>query len=256
MTSYLLHRGITHQNLQVWQLIVLQGVGVGVGGGMLYMPVIKLLPEWFSERRGLAGGIIFSGTGVGGFVFPFILNTLLEKVGLRWTLRIWAIGTSMCSAIALLGMRNRLPVPKYSTTQRRPKFIPPSLKWLKVLISGRPRLTLLTLQVITNLMQGLSYFPVSLYITTFTVSLADKLTATVVLGLFNASATFGQIILGHLSDRFPYPLIMVVSAVGSALSAFLLWGFANASIYLYFFAIIFGCLVRIVAPMTCLVPLV
>lgn len=110
---------------------MLQGVGVGVGGGMLYMPVIKLLPEWFSERRGLAGGIIFSGTGVGGFVFPFILNTLLEKVGLRWTLRIWAIGTSMCSAIALLGMRNRLPVPKYSTTQRRPKFIPPSLKWLK-----------------------------------------------------------------------------------------------------------------------------
>ena len=51
---------------QVWQLILLQGVGVGMGGGLVYMPVIKLLPEWFSERRGLAGGIIFAGTGVGG----------------------------------------------------------------------------------------------------------------------------------------------------------------------------------------------
>ena len=51
---------------QVWQLILLQGVGVGIGGGILYMPVIKLFPEWFSERRGLAGGIIFAGTGVGG----------------------------------------------------------------------------------------------------------------------------------------------------------------------------------------------
>ena len=30
------------------------------------MPVMKLLPEWFSERRGLAGGIIYAGTGVGG----------------------------------------------------------------------------------------------------------------------------------------------------------------------------------------------
>ena len=52
-------------------------------------------------------------------------------------------------------------------------------------------------------MQGLSYFPVSLYIATFTTNLSNQITATVVLALFNASATFGQIILGHLSDRFP-----------------------------------------------------
>ena len=62
--SLLSHRFLL--SIQVWQLILLQGVGVGVGGGCLYMPVIRLLPEWFSERRGLAAGIIFSGTGVGG----------------------------------------------------------------------------------------------------------------------------------------------------------------------------------------------
>lgn len=33
---------------------------------MLYMPVINLLSEWFVQRRGLAGGIIFAGSGVGG----------------------------------------------------------------------------------------------------------------------------------------------------------------------------------------------
>ena len=52
--------------LQVWQLILLQGVTFGISGGLLYVPVIKLLPEWFHERRGLAGGIIFAGGGVGG----------------------------------------------------------------------------------------------------------------------------------------------------------------------------------------------
>ncbi|KAI0770597.1 MFS general substrate transporter [Fomes fomentarius] len=219
---------------QVWQLILLQGVGVGLGGGMVYMPVIKLLPEWFSERRGLAGGIIFSGTGVGGFVFPFVLNALLEKVGLRWTLRILAMGTSSCSAIALLCMRSRFPVPKYNATQRRPKLIPPHLSWL--------RSPLFISFIVTNLLQGLSQFPVALYIAMFTRSISDQFTATVILALFNASAVVGQVLLGHLTDRFPYPSIMFVSAIGSALSAFLLWGFANAAIYLYFFAVIFGTL--------------
>ncbi|KAI0718179.1 MFS general substrate transporter [Cerioporus squamosus] len=219
---------------EVWQLILLQGVGVGIGGGILYMPVIKLLPEWFSERRGLAGGIIFSGTGVGGFAFPFLLNFLLDKVGLRWTLRIWAIGTSLCTAIALLGMRSRFPVPKFSSAQRRPKFIPPQLTFLKN--------ALFWSFAVTNLLQGLSYFPVSLYIVTFTRTISDQFTATIILALFNSSAVLGQVLLGHLTDRFPYPSIMLVSALGSALGAFLLWGFANAAIYLYFFAVIFGCL--------------
>ena len=96
---------------------------------MLYMPVFKLLPEWFSERRGLAGGIIFSGNGVGGFVFPFMINSLLGKVGLRWTLRILAISTSLCSAIVLPAVRSRFPIPKFSPTQRRPKLIPPQMDW-------------------------------------------------------------------------------------------------------------------------------
>ncbi|KAH9932744.1 MFS general substrate transporter [Epithele typhae] len=219
---------------QVWQLIALQGVGVGVGGGLLYMPVIRLLPEWFSERRGLAGGIIFAGTGVGGFVFPFVLNTLLNKVGLRWTLRVWAIGTSLFSGIALFGMRSRFPVPKFTAGQRRPKFLPPQVDFIKS--------PLFWSFIFTTVMQGLSYFPVSLYIATFTKSISDQITATAVLALFNSSAVVGQVILGHLSDRWAYPSIMVVSGLGSALGAFFLWGFASSSIALYFFATVFGAL--------------
>lgn len=99
-------------------------------------------------------------------------------------------------------------------------------------------------QVVTNLLQGLSQFPVALYIAVFARSISDQFAATVTLALFNGSATVGQIILGHLTDKFSFPSVMFGSALGCALSAFLLWGFANAPTYLYFFAIIFGTLVR------------
>ena len=66
-----------------------------------------------------------------GFIFPFLLTALLDKVGLRWTLRIWAIGSTMVSALALLGIRPRLPVPTYASSHRRPRFIPPRLGLVK-----------------------------------------------------------------------------------------------------------------------------
>ncbi|TBU44775.1 MFS general substrate transporter [Dichomitus squalens] len=219
---------------QVWQLIMLQGVLFGISGGLLYVPVIKLLPEWFSARRGLAGGIIFAGGGVGGFVFPYILTALLDKVGLRWTLRIWAIVTTIFCGIALLGLRPRLPVPKYPHGSRRPRFIPPQLGFVKTPLFWSVSLTIL--------LQGFSYFPVSLYIASYTTALTTPLTATIVLSLFNSSAVAGQLLLGHLSDLYPYPWVMCASAIGSSTVAFLLWGFAKASVQLYFFAIIFGAL--------------
>ena len=95
----------------------------------------------------------------------------------------------------------------------------------------------------TLLLQGFSYFPVSLYIASFTEAVSNPLTATIVLSLFNSSAVGGQIVLGHMSDRFPYPWVMFSSAVGSGIVAFLLWGLANAPTQLYFFVVIFGALV-------------
>ncbi|CDO70615.1 hypothetical protein BN946_scf184748.g12 [Trametes cinnabarina] len=224
---------------QVWQLILLQGVGLGFSGGFMYLPVMILLPQWFSEHRGLAGGIIFAGTGVGGFVFPFLLNALLNNVGLRWTLRIWAIMTCVSTGIAFYGVRPRVPMAKFQFGQRRP--LAPRLEYFKspLFLSFTHSITW---QSLTCLIQGLSYFPVSLYIATFTQEVSTPLTATVALSLFNSAGVVGQVILGYLTDRVAYPWVMLLSSVGSALAAFFLWGFASGPALIYPFAVIFGAL--------------
>ncbi|KAH9945599.1 MFS general substrate transporter [Amylocystis lapponica] len=217
---------------KLWQLILFQGIGVGAGGGLLYFPIIHLLSQWFVVRRGLAAGLIFSGSCAGGFLLPLLLNAMLDRVGVQWTLRIWALATMVVSGIALLGINPRLPVPRYTREQRRPRFIPPQLHFLKS--------PLFWAFSITNIMQALSFFPVSLYIATFATLISSPLYATVVLSLFNSAGVVGEVLIGHMCDRFPYAWIMFASGLGSSISAFLLWGFANNLARVFAFAIIFG----------------
>ncbi len=65
-----------------------------------------------------------------GFAFPFMLNGLLDKLEFSWALRVWALFEFVVGGIALLGIKSRLPTPKFHG-QRRPRFIPPSMEFLK-----------------------------------------------------------------------------------------------------------------------------
>ena len=40
--------------------------------------------QWFNQRRGLAMGAITSGAGIGGIVYPFIINESSARYGIGW----------------------------------------------------------------------------------------------------------------------------------------------------------------------------
>lgn len=120
----------------VWQLIVLQGIICGISGAFLWTPVLLWLcvssppliltkanddndyrSEWWLNKRGVACGIIFSGTGVGGFAFPFLIDALLElseKDGFKWLCRGWAAFTFVLFVVAVYLIKPRVPAPKPS----------------------------------------------------------------------------------------------------------------------------------------------
>ena len=76
---------------RVDQLIATQGALYGIGGALLYNPFIFYLDEWFIARKGMAFGIMWAGTGLGGTVVPLIMDWSLNKYGFRTTLRMWAV---------------------------------------------------------------------------------------------------------------------------------------------------------------------
>lgn len=72
-------------------LLATQGVLYAIGGLTLYFPAMYVIDEWFIKRKGLAFGIVWTGTGVAGAVVPFLLHWLLDLYGFRTALRVWAI---------------------------------------------------------------------------------------------------------------------------------------------------------------------
>ena len=50
---------------QYWQFVLAQGLAVGIGFGLLFLPSVAIIPQYFKEHRALANGIVASSAGVG-----------------------------------------------------------------------------------------------------------------------------------------------------------------------------------------------
>ncbi|CAE6486897.1 unnamed protein product [Rhizoctonia solani] len=208
------------------------------GAGGLYAPIVIYLSEWFSIRKGLATAIIFGGTGVGGSLYPLFVNFLLERLGFRWTLRIWAAFTFILSVISLSFIKPRLPMSRPSGAR--------NIRLLSLIKNQHWSFIYSPLCVCiasTTFIQALAYFPVSLYMSVYTTSLGlPPMNGTIVLAVFNLATVVGQLLFGYFCDRAPYSYAIIASGVGASLSAYLLWGFAHNLGVIFAFVIVFGTL--------------
>ncbi|KAJ7359411.1 MFS general substrate transporter [Mycena albidolilacea] len=64
--------------MQYYQVCVVQGLGMGIGLGLTFVPACGISSHHFAKRRALATGIALSGTSAGGTVFPIIGNALMR----------------------------------------------------------------------------------------------------------------------------------------------------------------------------------
>ncbi|KAG8686256.1 hypothetical protein FRC09_014254 [Ceratobasidium sp. 395] len=215
---------------EVWHLILTQGVLYSIGGINVF--------EWFDKKRGLANGILYSGTYLGGVVMPFVIEVLLNKFGLRVTFTSLAIAYTVIVASVLPFVKGRLPSSALDIPNR------PDWSFLR-----DPKFVIL---VFGNFLQGLGNFIPPLWLPTFATDMGMSVTAgSLIVSLMNASGIPGSVILGHFADKYDLRIIMLVSILGSSLSVLLLWGLSSSLPPLLAFALIYGCLA---APFSSLWP--
>ncbi|XP_026483097.1 monocarboxylate transporter 12-like [Vanessa tameamea] len=73
-------------------LLLSFGVMTGIGGGLSTTPGIVIVSQYFDKHRALANGICVSGTAAGSFVFPMLIEKLVDTYGLHGTVLLLGAG--------------------------------------------------------------------------------------------------------------------------------------------------------------------
>ncbi|KAF9539781.1 MFS general substrate transporter [Agrocybe pediades] len=68
-------------------LFLSQGIGMGIGLGLTFIPSVSVVIHHFRQRRAFATGIVTSGSTIGAVVYPIMINKLLPTLGFGQAVR-------------------------------------------------------------------------------------------------------------------------------------------------------------------------
>ncbi|WP_027579654.1 MFS transporter [Bradyrhizobium sp. Ai1a-2] len=93
---------------QVWQLILLWGVVIGIGTGMTALVLgATIATRWFVAQRGLVIGMLTASVATGQLVFLPLLASVTDRFGWRVALTLICVMLGVSAALVLLAMRDR-----------------------------------------------------------------------------------------------------------------------------------------------------
>ncbi|MBA77028.1 MAG: MFS transporter [Tistrella sp.] len=109
---------------ELWQLILLWGVVVGIGTGMIAMVLgATVATRWFVKRRGLVIGLLTASTATGQLVFMPLIAWIADGMGWRPAVMLLCGLMALAAILALILLRDRpsdLGLPAYGETEVMP----------------------------------------------------------------------------------------------------------------------------------------
>ncbi|THU98498.1 MFS general substrate transporter [Dendrothele bispora CBS 962.96] len=212
---------------QYYQIYLAQGLGMGIGAGLLYVPAVALQSHHWRRRRALAMGIVVTGSSIGGIIFPIMLNQLFEgSTGFAWGVR--------ASGFVVLGL---LVIANLLMTENRPKSAGPAPKPdMKAILTDTPYL--LSILAVFFLDWGV-FFPY-FYLQLFSILHGvDPNISFYTLAIMNASSMPGRIIPNGLADRYGPFNAIIPCAAACGILIFALFG-VNTVAGVVVFSILYG----------------
>jgi MFS family permease len=194
---------------KTWQFALTQGIMFAVGSSMAYLPPVVCGPQYFNKNRGIAMGIVFSGTGIGGLALAPFTRFLISAIGWRWTLRTLGLIAFTCT---FTSSRLVYPHPNYRAVNiglinyrivKTPKFL--------ANISG-------------SLLQAGGYLIPLFYMSSYGQTLGySGSQGAILIGVNNGVNALSKIIFGYFADRIGRVNMLTICCVLSVATVFGLW---------------------------------
>ncbi|PTB69519.1 MFS general substrate transporter [Trichoderma citrinoviride] len=208
-----------------WQIMLVQGVLMGVAMAFLQFPAMASVSQYFDKKRAAALGVAISGSSIGGIVMPIAVSKMLNStsLGFGWTVRI--IGFLM------------LPFMAFSLAVVRPRLPPRTTSFW---IASAFRDAKYDFLILSAFFVFIGMFMPIIFLPTYAVQRGMGATLAGYLpAILNGASTFGRIIPGVLADKYGR---LNIYAAGSVITSVVIFCMdsttSNAAIIVY--AAVFG----------------
>ncbi|GAQ33602.1 hypothetical protein AtubIFM55763_008006 [Aspergillus tubingensis] len=197
-----------------WQLILAQGIVIGLSAGCLFVPSVAILPQYFKKRRGLANGLAASGSSIGGVIYPIMFDQLQHKVGFPWATR--AIGFlcfgTCCISYSIMRMR-------FQPTEKR--------KLVQLAAFKEPHFVMFCIGMFLGF---LGFYNFLFYIQSYAIDtgIVGSTLGFYLLSMLNAGSTIGRICPNFIADHTGPLNVLTPAATATAILAFAWIGVHNA----------------------------
>lgn len=209
-----------------YQVLLAQGVCVGLGCAVLFLPSAAILSQWFARRRALALGVQSVGSPVAGIVLPIIFGRLQPVIGFGWTTRVIAFILLGLSVPPIVFMKPRVP-----RSAHRRAFLDSTY------FSDLPMLLFSAAAFFAFVGLYVPFFYLQLYSIEFRLSSGEF--SPYFVTLLNVGSIFGRLIPNYIAVYVESPTILLVMLAASAALAFAWLSISNFG-GLVAFALLYG----------------
>ncbi|KAI0058841.1 MFS general substrate transporter [Artomyces pyxidatus] len=210
-----------------YQVFLSQGIGMGIGGGLIYTPALAIQSQHWRTHRSLAMGVASTGVAVGGIFFPIMLNRLVHgSAGFAWGVR--------ASAFVVMGMLGTAGCIMTSYPRRVAKDSEPAPD---AIFKDAPYMVFIIGGIFVNWGIFLPYFYLQLY---GIVHGIDPKFAFYMLAIMNGSSIPGRVVPNLLSGKLGPINILASASFGCAILTFALLSVKFSIAGIVIFAVLYG----------------
>lgn len=220
-------QGVRAPGVMYGHLMLLWGIVMGSGAALCCTVALSVLAHWFEKKRGLAAGIVFVGSSVGGAAFPLVLRTTLPKLGWAWSMRILALIVTSLLGMGNILIKGRIKGRRGSGAINFGCFRDASFLWTTVGCFMNQFI----------LIAGLGMVPTWALAKGF-----EEQSTFVIVAVMSGGSGVGRLVAGAISDKIGRFNTMILTTIFSIITTFAVWMLVETDRMwlLYLFAALFG----------------